>query len=485
MKNKIILVKKLDKFIINSFVGPFFLTYTIVVFILLCQYLITYFQDLIGKNLGFEVYFKLFSYFALNMTPMALPLAMLLSSLMTFGNLGEHFELTAIKSSGISLIRTLVPMLFFAFFLSIFSFFFNDIAVPFANLKAYSLLYDIKQKKPALDFKEGAFYNGLPGYSIKVNKRFPDGKTLKDVMIYNHTKGLGNVEVILSDSGFMSMVHNDKYLMLELYNGTNFSEMTSNNNLNSTELVRNRFTKCNILFSLESFNLQRTQEELFTSNRIMRNVKELNHDSDSLEKEFRNVQSSIPAGARSYYSYINVSEDTTKIHLSNSTLTSLNPNVQVLDSSTKHRVLELAAISARNVKSYTLGFVERLKSLKRDNNDFKIEKYRKYTQAAACLLMFFIGAPLGSIIKRGGLGVPIIVSIIFFILFYVISMTGEKMAREGEIDLELGMWSGNILLFPVGLFFLIQAKNDSKLFDTDFFYVKFQQFTNQFRKNKK
>ncbi|MGV3540823.1 MAG: LptF/LptG family permease, partial [Rufibacter sp.] len=220
-------MKKLDKLILKSFVGPFVLTFAVVEFILLLQVILKYLDDLVGKDLGVNVIAELLFYFSLNLAPMAFPLAILLSSLMTFGNLGEHHELTAIKTSGISLVRTLRPVFALSIILTIAAFFFHNTIVPKANLRAYSLMWDIRQKKPALDLKPGSFYNGLPNRSIRVGKKFPDGQTLKDIMIYDHSNGAGNAVVVLADSGKMYTQYNDQYLVLELFNGKTFAEERS------------------------------------------------------------------------------------------------------------------------------------------------------------------------------------------------------------------------------------------------------------------
>src|SRR5690606_34680014 len=220
-------MKKLDKLILGSFLGPFILTFLVVVFILLMQHMLKYFDDIIGKGLGFDVIGQLLFYFAVFMTPVALPLAVLLSSLMTFGSLGEHFELTAVKSAGISLLRAIQPIFFFVLILTVCAFYINNNLVPKAALEAYSLLWDIKQKKPALDIREGTFYNGIPDISIKVNEKFPDGITLKDVIIYDHRKHDGNKDVTVADSGKMYTILNERYLKLELFDGYNYTEGTS------------------------------------------------------------------------------------------------------------------------------------------------------------------------------------------------------------------------------------------------------------------
>lgn len=459
------------------------------------------------------------------MVPVALPLAILLSSLMTYGNLGEHFELTAIKSAGISLTRTLVPIFFIVILLSIVAFYFNNNVVPKANLKAYSLLYDIRQKKPSLDFKEGAFYNGLPGYSIKVSHKYPDGKSLKNVMIYNHSQGRGNTDLIVADSGQMFMIHDDKYLVLELYNGKNYSEMQETGKQVSNTFMRNEFEKTRMVFSLASFELSRTKEELFATNKLMLNVDQLKVTVDSLRNEKLQVETSLSTNIQPYYAYYNyrdttgydmssenkkkegeekdkesgVKEDvkikknlrlnhkkqeetkqdsvskknpvsaeiTLKSEAAKDSAGSVIAANEEFDKELKTQILSRAVNQARSIKAYTSSHLDRVKFLTREANMYDIEMYRKFTQSIACLIMFLIGAPLGAIIKKGGLGVPVIISVVFFITFYVISLTGEKWAKEGVMPVAMGMWGVNFLLLPVGLFFLKQARNDSRLLESD------------------
>src|SRR5687768_3526037 len=287
-------MKKIDKLILTSFTGPFIMTFLVVVFILLTQHMLKYFDDIIGKDLGGEVLRQLLFYFAIFMTPVAMPLAVLLSSLITFGNLGEHFELTAIKSAGISLLRTIQPIFFFVVVLTGIAFYVNNNLVPKAALEAYSLLYDIKQKKPALDLREGAFYNGLPDVSIKVNEKYDDGITLKDIIVYDHRKNDGNKEVTVADSGRMSTILNERYLKFELFNGYNYTEGSSNeremtgSRQSSTEsLTRSKFARSEIVFDLSSYDLKRTDKKWFEGNRIMRNLTELESDIDSIQTEVK------------------------------------------------------------------------------------------------------------------------------------------------------------------------------------------------------
>lgn len=456
-------MKKLDKLILKSFFGPFFLTLAIVEFILLTQYMLKYLDDLVGKDLGIAVIAELLMYFSMNMLPVALPLAILLSSLMTFGNLGEHMELTAIKTSGISLVRILLPVFVVALFFSVFAFFFNNIIVPKANLKAYSLLWDIRQKKPSLDLREGSFYNGIPGYSIKINKKFPDGKSLKDVIIYDHSNGRGNTAVILADSGTMTTMYNDEYLAISLFNGHTYAEEAVTDVRSSTSpFIRQTFKENRIMFNLASFNLDRTREELFAENKMMKNVRQLTLGRDSLERQIAKESKLVAVNITPYYSFFN-NNKTVNASKTVPEDVKISKEIPPVDLD----ILRMAANKARNLRSFTQSYIERLATTRRESNSFQIEIYRKFTQSAACLIMFLIGAPLGAIIKKGGLGLPVLISILFFISFYVVSILGEKWGREGIMAVFQGMWLANGILLPIGLFFLYQARNDSHLLEFD------------------
>ncbi|WP_242918675.1 LptF/LptG family permease [Pontibacter liquoris] len=459
-------MKKLDKLILRSFIGPFILTFAVVEFILLTQYMLKYLDELVGKDLGAEVFGELLFYFSLNMAPVAMPLAVLLSSLMTFGTLGEHHELTAIKTSGIALPRILRPVFFLVVGLSVGAFFFNNTIVPKANLKAYSLLWDIRQKKPTMNFKEGAFYNGLPGYSIKINKKLADGKSLQDVMIYDHSQGGSNTKVILADSGRMYTKYNDTYLILELFDGNMYVDQGNAGNIrnnNGDQFTRQKFDESKIVLSLASFNLDRTREELFSDNKMMKDISQLTQVTDSLRRYSNKEQKLYAPNVDPFYMYFKADTGQVKNGLR---LTGKKVEKKLREP--KADVITIAINKARNVKSFTASYLERINTTIRDANNYEIEIWRKYTQSAAILIMFLIGAPLGAIIKKGGLGVPVLISIIFFILMYVMAILGEKWAREGLVSVGAGMWGANLILLPIGLFFLYQARNDSSLLEIDF-----------------
>jgi lipopolysaccharide export system permease protein len=544
-------MKKLDKLILTSFIGPFILTFLVVVFILLTQHMLKYFDDIIGKGLGVDVIGQLLFYFGIFMTPIAMPLAVLLSALIAFGNLGEHFELTAVKSAGISLVRTLVPIFFFVLILTVIAFYVNNNLVPKAALEAYSLLYDIKQKKPALDLREGSFYDGIPDMSIKVSKKFPDGITIKDIIIYDHRKHDGNKDVTKADSGKMYTILNERYLKLELFNGYKYTEGTSSNeelagtsqrSKNET-LSRTKFGKTQVVFDLSSFALERTDKKWFSGNRIMRNLSELESDIDSIDREAMQTKLNYYTESKSYFAFhgyedtlilptdlvafkakqdsIEAAKSSNDSTVVNTVLTpeitnqiqqrrrALNEKAAIdeiankdnpktttppihlsvsqkkafRDSILEHKidsaflvprgrvVYDDAANKARTVKSQLENSIAAMEQFSKDRDVFLIQWHKILASSLACVVMFLIGAPLGAIIKKGGLGVPFLISIMFFIIYYLLTMTGEKWAKQDIISAQVGVWAADAILFVVGLLFLRQARLDARLFEADFYMV--------------
>jgi lipopolysaccharide export system permease protein len=582
-------MKKLDKLILGSFLGPFLLTFLVVDFILLTVNMLKYFDEIFGKGLGFWIYMELISYFVISISPMALPLAVLLSSLMTFGNLGEHFELTAIKSSGISLLRAMRPIGLFVIAVTFLAYLSNNYLVPKVNLKTFSLLYDMRMKSPSLDIKAGVFYDGIPGYSIKVNEKVGEFG-LKDILIYNHSEGKqGNLDVTLADSGVMQPFFNENYMRLALYKGQNYKEDRATRGISETpvEFSRTNFDENTIIFNLNSFQLNRTNEDAWSTNRSIKNIPEIKVGLDSIvtlvnDQKFQNYQT-----AESIYPFFTrgrkltptqeildrkALDDTLRVEKfrkeqskkdsldlmaeenkpDSSKLLVENPDARALtvkpdtligrstsvsvssiparsDSLFKKKRLRAdrqAAIidaskedSSRNdgpgevinkiTRTEPLSLAEKfiidslinergymsnaltmalnnsrnlkntfdVKKLQIENHDreyrrYEIAWFQKYTQAIACFVMFMIGAPLGAIIKKGGLGMPVLISIIFFILYYMLTISGEKWAKEGVVDTLFGTAFSNLCLIPFGLFFLRQARKDARLFEPDF-YVEF------------
>lgn len=459
------MLKKLDKLILKAFAGPFLLTFAVVEFIFLTQTLLKYLDDLVGKDLGFFVFVKLLFYFAVLIVPVSLPLAVLLSSLMTYGSLGEHHELTAIKASGIALTRILRPVMLLSLALAAGGFWFNEHIVPRANLGAYSLLWDVRQKKLALDIRPGVFYNGIPGYTIKVDKKVgPEKDILMGVMIYDHTQKSGNATVMLADSGRMFTRAGGQYLVLELHRGHTYVEQPESQNRSVASFVREGFKKNLITFSLSSFNLNRTKQELFKTNRMMLTIPQLFHANDSIKTKLTHERQLLGVQLNGYYTYLRFD---TIGRAQNRRVAALNVPLAKLTALTPP-IIEQALGRARNVQSFVTATQGRLHEIAQNSAEHRIEIFKKFTQSLAIVLMFLIGAPLGSIIKKGGIGVPILVSIVFFIFYYVFTTMGEKYAK----DFILPVWSGTFLpiaaLLPFGIFFLYQAYHDSALLETDF-----------------
>ena len=481
-------MKRIDKLILTSFWGPFVLTLCVVIFIFLTRLLMFYIDDFVSKDITLVTFGRLLFFFSLLTIPTALPLATLLSSLMTYGNLGEFFELTAMKSAGISLTRAMRPLLIVAVLISAFSFWFNNKVSPWANLKGYSLLYDIRTAKATLNLKEGIFYNDLPGYSIKVDGKVKTGKDssgdelLKGLVIYKHsTSGIetGNREVILADSGRMYTDQDRTYLIFELYHGNDYQEYSDSRSVSyasnpankPAQFIRNAFNHYKLVIGLESFGLKRTDEQQFQYHEFMKDLGELTHMTDSLRKDYKNTSLSVASTSRQYYNY------QFKEGLSPSASTNPLKTGKWIDSLLTHHkftpyeINQTALTQAQSVLSYATSNVSYLNEKQKAVYKYELESHHKFTQALSCFVLFLIGAPLGAIIKKGGLGLPVLVSIVFFVLLYVLTINGDKLAKDGVLWVPLGAWLPNGLLFPVGLYFMRQARHDSRLFDKDVYVI--------------
>lgn len=471
-------MKKIDILVIRSFIGPFILTTCVVVFIFLMRFLMLYFNDFVGKDLGYDVFAKLFIYFSLITVPISLPLSVLLASLMCFGNLGEYTELTAIKSAGIPISRVLLPAMIFALGISLFSLWFNNTVNPWANLKGYSLLYDVKTTKVTLNLKPGIFYKEIPGYSIKVYEKFPDGKTLKGVTIYNHSSNNGNLNVTIADSGKMYTMYDNTYLVFELFNGTNYVDYRNNEgNYNETQFVKNSFKQNKMVFSLESFGMKRTDESQFKYHEYMKNISQLNQQSDSIKKNIElSLKSQINTATQLYsYQFKNFSYDFAKQGLDKKKILPgkwVNDKIKPLENDMrKDETFETAISQAKNIRDQFITTNDIIKSKKRDVIRADVEKWHKFTMAFACFVMFLIGSSLGSIIKKGGFGMPVLLSITFFILMYVLMQLGDKYAKEDIWPVLLGVWMPDVVLLAFGSYFLYKATNDARLFESDIYDV--------------
>lgn len=451
-------MKKLYKLILSSFFGSFIFTFFIVIFVLLMQFLWVYVDDLVGKGLSFKILMELFFHASVTFVPMALPLAILLASIMSFGDLGEHYELVAIKASGISLWTAMRPLLLFSMMLSGLAFIFSNSINPVAMLKFKTLLFDIRRQKLAFDIKEGQFYKDIENYVIYVDKKGKDGSTIYGVKIYDHTERQGNTKIMVADSGMMSLSPNQRTIIFTLYNGHNYTEDISEEATYRTKrpFERMSFREEQIKFSLESFDLTRSNEDMYKSYQAMMNTHQLSTAVDSLEQRYDDRQESFRV---SFKQRLSNYESGKKHDLQDSTLIAQLewPLLEHLDPNSRSNVIEMAAGLSRNAKEnvsfHKQDFQAQLLNIKKH----KKEWHKKFTLSFACLIFFFIGAPLGAIIRKGGMGLPVVISVLFFVIYYIISTVAERMAEFGDLNMFLGVWISSIIIFPIGLILTFKA----------------------------
>jgi lipopolysaccharide export system permease protein len=451
------------------------MTFFIALFILLMQFLWKYIDDFVGKGLEWYIIAQLMFYASATFVPLALPLAILLSSLMTFGNLGERYELTAIKAAGISLRKTMKPLVYLSIIVSLVAFYFSNNVMPYANLKFRSLLYDVQSKKPAVNIQEGIFYGGIDGFIIKIGKKDRDGKTIHNVMIYNHTKRTGNTNLTVAKSGKMELTSDNRFLLFTLYDGYNYDEDVSNyDNVLKRPMLRTSFKEEFRRFDLSAFAFSKTNEELFKSHYQMLNLKQLIQTEDTLKKELYLRKNDFYSSVENRFIGLTTLYDTTyKADLDTfpefkkDFLSNFTPEKQ-------NQLLQTALQNIQGIKGdidyWKIEFSDKEEYIRR----YDIEWHRKFTLSIACLILFFIGAPLGAIIRKGGFGLPVVMSVFFFVLFHVLSMIGEKSAREGIWDAAHGMWLSSLIFLPVGIILTIKATTDSPIFDSDLWIKLFR-----------
>ncbi len=462
------IVKRLYLLILRTYLGPLILTFFIALFILVMQFLWKYIDDLVGKGLPWHVVGQLLFYASATFVPLALPLSILLSSLMTFGNLGERYELVAIKSAGISLSKVMRPLIVLSVLISIFAFFFSNNILPVANLKFKSILYDVRQQKLALNIREGVFYNGIDGYVMRIGQKGKDEVSIRDVMIYNHTERMGNIKVTRADSGLMVQSNDGGTLELTLFSGYSYDEKTGRNNNLNRPFQRTHFAEQYRRFDLSQFKMMRTNEALFRNHYQMLNLKQLTTTEDSLKKEIENRRNGLLRSSDLSF-YFNSQLDSGSIKPLEKPVFVHN-RFFALKGMNKTEILQVhetslnAARSARNNIEYIRNDLKERETLLHKH---EVEWHRKFTLSFACLVLFFIGAPLGAIIRKGGLGLPLIISVIFFVIYHVISMTGEKSVKAGQLDPIYGMWLSSVVLLPLGIILTMKATTDSPLFDVD------------------
>ena len=459
--------KKLDILVIKAFIPPFFATFLIAVFVLTLQFFWLYLDDMVGKGLNFFLLLKLIGFVVVSWIPLALPLAMLLSSIMTFGNLGETFEIIAIKASGISLLRFMRPLIVVASFISIAAFVCLNYFIPVSILKLEILKHDIIVKQPAFDIKEGVFYNKIPGYVIKIGKKEKNDSIIKNIVIFE-TSNATQDNAIVAKTGVMRVTKDNKFLEFILYDGCRYEEKGQRGTMQN-DYIRMGFKQYSKLLDLSSLQMGKSNETSLQKEPKMLSVRQINYTLDSLnkvdslyEKNFINQTKKMFLFAK-YSDSSFLKKDTFKYK----TVKVFN---KLIPDSIKTIVYQnsIANINTAisNIASISTQY-QFLKDIKKAN---EIEWHKRFTFSLACLILFLIGASLGSIIRKGGLGTPLVFAIGFFAVFHLLNTFGEKLAKSFEVSSFVGIWLSTFVLIPIAIFLVYKGLKDSQLFNSEFYF---------------
>lgn len=470
-------MKKLHWYIIRSFLGPFFMTFLIVVFVLLMQFLWKYVDDLVGKGLDMKLLGEMMFYATFGLLPYAFPLAMLLASIMTFGSLGEDYELLAMKSSGISLFRIMKPLMVIAVLITFTAFYFSNYILPHTNLRFTTLLWSVKQQRPELVLQQGVFTNEIDGFSIRVGNKDKKTNMLYDLLIYDHTGNQSNESVTVADSGYLSITEDKKFMVLNLFHGVNYQETGGpvRRGNETYPFRRDNFEEQTIRAKVSGFDFNRRDENIFRNTFRMLKIDQLRFMEDSLGIDYYNrlrnymlqIRINSPVSQR-LHNYT-VLHDSLKrnVNIQPDSLFNFDQFFNAQDKWVKAEITQAALAEARNNVQTLNMYDDELYNRKKHLNKYTMERHRKFTLSVAVLIFFFIGAPLGAIIRKGGLGMPVVISILLFIAYYIVSMTGEKSAREDIWDMFTGMWFSTLIFLPVGIWLTYKAATDAALMSSE------------------
>lgn len=477
------MIKKLDKLVIKAFIGPFVAVFFLTLLVLILQFFWLWIDDFVGKGLSIGLIFEFIWYQSTVLVPLALPLAVLLSSLMTFGNLGESMELVAVKSSGISLLRFMRPLIIVSILICGIAFLFANYIIPVAALRSQTMLADIVWSKPAFDIKEGIFYDKIDGFAIKIGKKESDS-LVKDVIIYEKSQNNLQDNFIIANSGIMRTTGNKRYLEFNLKDGWRYQEKGDRYSKN-TEFVRIGFKEYTKQFDLGNLGLQkRTSDTVNRSNRRMLSIRQLSETIDSLERDANQFTDKVKRDVFSSFLFVNkIDSGYTQPKVT------LNDSIKNFEQLVPDSVLLPVAQKASGlINAFVLNAEisgNEFKSKERDIRLHKIEWHKKITLSLACVVLFLIGAPLGSIIRKGGLGTPLVFAIILFMFFFFFNTTGEKYVKENVMTAFSGMWMATLVLIPIGIFLTYKAMHDSNLFNKEFYFRTWRRIKSFFKREER
>ena len=471
-------MKTIHKLVLKAYLGPMVLTFFIVMFVLMMNIVWRYIDELVGKGLSAGIIIELMTYFMANMIPLGLPLAMLLAAIMTMGNLGENYELLAMKSAGMSLIRITKPLIILVSLISVGSFFIGNNLVPYANKKVYSIIYDIRQQKQSLEFQDGLFFNGIDNMSIRVSRQEPETHLLRDVLIYDNRNINGNMTTTVADSGYIRLSDDKKYLLVTLFNGETY-EQTRNYQWYSKSALRHHiFEKQDGVIPMEGFGFERSDAN-FSNQSTTKNIAQLDRAIDSLELTVNSATTRSYEPLLREQIFANDNQvlplpDSARIDKSGFRDALIADSIARLGLRDRDKVWGIARANAKNSRGLFSFDESTAKEALNQLYRSKVEWHKKISLPVSIMIFFLIGAPLGAIIRKGGLGLPVVVSVIFFVIYYMISLSGEKLAKEGNWEAVYGMWLSTFILTPIAIYLTYKATNDSALLDTDWYAGKFK-----------
>jgi lipopolysaccharide export system permease protein len=464
-------IKKLDILILKSFIGPFIATFFITLFVLILQFFWLWIDDFVGKGIDGPIIIRLIMYLSATLVPLALPLAILLSSIMTFGNLGETFELVAIKSAGIGLLRFMRPLFITAILLSCLAFLFNNYVIPVANLKMRTLHTDIVNKKPAFDLKEGVFYTTIPGYAIKVGKKEKDDSTLLDVIIYENSTGLQD-NIIIADTGIMRISEDKSFLEFKMKNGWRYEERGQRASTNS-DFIRLGFKEYKKVLDLSALQLNLTDDSAYKNRYEMLSIRQLNTAIDSLERFQAGYSDRTRNDVQTYLNFVKYLDSGWQ-KVAAPPKTNAKKFMDLVPDSAKSVVLDQSISYTNSIKSTLEIASADYENTRRELRLHLLEWHQKFSMSLAVLVLFLIGAPLGSIVRKGGIGTPVVFAVIFFVIFFLLNNFGKKFVKQDVLQPVSGMWLATFILVPIGIFLIYKAMHDSNLMNKEFYFRAFR-----------
>ena len=475
-------MKKLYTFILKSFLGPLAFTFFICMFILILQTLWKYVDELVGKGLDWTVIVEFMLYVSATLIPMALPLSILLASLMTFGNLGEKYELIAIKSAGVSLPKVMRPLFGVIILICISAFLFANYVMPVATLKSYNLRNHVRKKAPEMMLTPGFFTNDLEGYSIKVGSIGKKDALLKDIMIYDHSKGSANKNLIIAKTGRFNFLPNNQGMLVTLWDGYQFKNEKNDRKKNNYPFTRISFGEQKMIISLPDNDVERSDNDFYKQASRAMNMNQLAHFRDSLTEKLSKTTKMFVKKHSTYRYQKSLKKDS--INFNSNIEVDLDSLFKAQSISRKYLIINSAANYCKNIKYEIQSKKKKKKRVNKRINKFKNQWHGKLALPFACLIFFFIGAPLGSIIRKGGLGMPVVISIVFFIIYFIINSTFERLSREGVVTPFIGMWTSSLVMLPLGIVLTYKATTDSALFNLELYIDFFKKIKRIFKKNR-